>query len=138
MEQSRRTATCLVIVAVAIGYYAILAAKQWTWMFVSGDSGDWLASSTIWMTPQPFGSPLYVMLGQFLNLFPGDLVIKMTMMLSVLPAAITVAVVYLIVRARGHGQKLALLGSGILLACGIFLSQATVLEEYTLASMFVT
>lgn len=108
-------------------------------MFVSGDSGDWLAASTIWMVPQPFGSPLYITLGHVVNtIFPNNLPAAMTIILSVIPAAITVGLVYLILRALDLDHKYAILGAVALLACGVYLSQATVLEEYAIATMFCT
>lgn len=118
-------------------YYVILSSKQFTWLFASGDSGDWLTASMLNIIPQPYGSPLYIGLGKLLYLLPGDLVIKMTVLLSCLPAALTVMFVYLIVK-RLVNQKTAIISSLVLLAAGIFLSQATVLEEYSIAVMFVT
>jgi len=126
------------IFAVSFIYYSILSAKQYTWLFASGDSGDWLASSNWWIVPQPYGSPLYISLGHFLNLFGGDLVVKMTVLLSCLPAAITVMLVYLIVKHLTQKTNLAVISSIILLGASIFLTQATILEQYSLAVMFVT
>lgn len=126
------------IALVAFGYYVALCAKRFTWVFVSGDSGDWLAASTWWMVPQPMGSPLYILLGQFLNLFPGSLVLKMTIVLSCLPSAITVALVYLIVREMTRLEWVAMTSSVVLLGSGILLSQSTVLEQYALPVMFLT
>lgn len=123
--------------SLAFIYYTLLSSKSFTWIFVSGDSGDWLAASNIWMVPQPLGSPLYISLGHFLNLFPGDLVVKMTLVLSALPAAITVALIYLIVRHLTGKEWVALVSSAVLLGASIPLSQATVLEEYSLAAMFM-
>ena len=106
-------------------------------MFVSGDSGGWLASVSAWMVPQPLGSPLYVALGHLVNLFTDDLALGMTIWLSAAPAALTVALVYLVVMKQTGRNSIALISSGVLLACGVFLTQATVLEEYTLPAMFL-
>jgi len=139
MEKTRTNSIVFIgLVVISFAYYYLLCAKSYTWMFASFDSGDWLASSQIWMTPQPYGSPLYVLLGHLINILPVDLIKGMTIGLSVLPASITVGVVYLIITKLGYEKKYALLGSFVLLACGIFLSQATVLEEYAIATMFVT
>ena len=129
--------TPFIIFALSFIYYSLLSAKEYTWLFASGDSGDWLAASNWWIVPQPYGSPLYITLGHFLNLFPGDLVIKMTVMLSCLPAAITVMLVYLIVKHLTTKEHLAIISSVVLLGAGVFLTQATVLEEYSIAVMFV-
>jgi len=129
----------LFIGLVALIYYVCLSSKVWSWLFVSGDSGDWLAASTWWMNCQPYGSPLYVLLGHLMNAIPfGELPLKMTLVLSVIPASITVAVVYLIVKRITSNLKIALVSSLILLGAAIPLSQATVLEEYALSSMFIT
>lgn len=127
----------LAIGMVAFAYYALLSSKAYTWMFTSGDSGDWLASSNWWIVPQPLGSPLYISLGHWLALFPGDLVIKMTLVLSALPSAITVLLVYLIVKHLTQKEWASITSATALLGAGLFLSQATVLEEYALAVMFV-
>jgi hypothetical protein len=128
----------LLIGIVAFAYYSFLSAKEWTWIFTSSDSGDWLASSIWWMNSQPYGSPLYVLLGHLLNwLFPQHLILAMTIGLSVIPASITVAITYLIIKKLSN-IKYAIAGSLILLSSAIFLSQSTVIEEYAIATMFLT
>lgn len=134
----RDTVIVAILIIASYSYYIALSAKTWTWTFVSFDSGDWLAASTMWFVPQPYGSPLYILLGQFLNLFPGDMIIKMTVGLSCVPATITTIVVYLTIRKLGYSVRLAVTGWLVLMASAIFLSQATVLEEYAIASMFVS
>ncbi len=128
----------LLIGAAAFAYYVVLSAKTYTWVFMSSDSGDWLAASNWWFVPQPYGSPLYILLGHFLNLFPGDLVIKMTIVLSVLPSAITVMLVYLIVKRLTNRQSIASASAAVLLGSAVFLTQSTILEEYALATMLLT
>lgn len=125
------------IFAAATIYFGILCSKTYTWVFVSSDSGDWLAASNWWMVPQPYGSPLYILLGHFLNLFPGDLVIKMTVLLSVIPSALTVTLVYLIVRKLTSREGVAVVSSLVLLGSAVFLTQSTVLEEYAIAAMLL-
>lgn len=126
-----------IIGLLAFIYYAVLSSRSFTWLFVSGDSGDWLGASIDWFVPQPLGSPLFILLGHFLNLFPGDLVIKMTILLSCLPAAITVMLVYLITKRLTDRIGISVIASLVLLGGTIFLTQSTILEQYTLAVMFV-
>jgi hypothetical protein len=122
----------VLLFAISEIYYIVLSAKSFTWVFGSGDSGSWLASSLSWITPQPFGNPLYVLLGHFTALFPGDLVIKMTIIGSCLPAAATVSMVYLITHKLTRSVGLGVIASGILLASATFLTQSTVLNQYPL------
>lgn len=127
-----------VVYGLALLYYAGLASQYHTNIFFSGDNGDWLAASTWWFVPQPYGSPLYITLGHLLNALPfSTLVAKMTFWLSVIPAAITVGTVYLIVKKLVN-MRIAIVCSFVLLGSAIYLTQATVLEEFAISSMFVT
>lgn len=128
----------LIIGILAFFYYLALCAKSWTWVFTSSDSGDWIASSIWWFNSQPYGSPLYVLLGHLMNwLFPDHLVLALTIGLSVVPASITVATTYLIIKKLTN-IKYAFIGVVILLSSAIFLTQSTILEEYALSCMFIT
>jgi hypothetical protein len=62
----------------------------------------------------------------------------MTIFLSVMPAAVTVATVFVIVRKLTSSSWIALVSALILLGSSVFLSQSTVLEEYSLAVMLTT
>ena len=128
----------LAVFVFSLTFLTILCAKEWTWIFTSSDSGDWLASAVTWMAPQPFGSPLYILLGRFVNLLPGNLALNMTLLLSVLPSAITVLLVYLIIKRLTDKISIALVCSLTLLGSAVFLSQSTVLEEYAITIMFLT
>lgn len=119
-------------------FYLVLCSKQWTWLFVSGDSGDWLAASVAWMNAQTYGSPLYILLGRGISLMPGSLPLNMTILLSVVPAAFTVLFVYLIVLKVTSKQAIALVSSLVLLGSTILLTQSTVLEEYAISVMCLT
>ena len=118
--------------------FFILSTKTFTWIFGSGDSGDWLASALSWIPPQPFGNPLFVLLGHVLAQFPGGLVIWMTAVGSCLASAATVSAVYLITLKLTSKQSLAIVSSLILLGAVVFTSQAVVLSEYPLPVMFTT
>lgn len=130
--------TTLVVGAVAFAYYALLSAKSYTWVFVSYDSGDWLACANWWMVPQPYGSPLYILLCRLVGMFPGSQAVNMTLILSVLPAAISVALVYAITIKLTDRRLIAIVASCALLASVVVLTQATVVEQYSLAVMFLT
>jgi len=129
--------TALIIGPLSFAYYAALSAKSYTWMFVSGDSGDWLASANAWIVPQPYGSPLYISLCRLFGLIPNQPV-TLTILLSCLPSAITVGLVYLIVHKLTNKVWPATTSAFVLLGAGVFLTQSTILEEYALAIMFVT
>ena len=132
--------TTLFVGITAFIYYAILSAKSWTWIFVSSDSGDWLICANQWFLPQAYGSPLYILLMRLIGLVTDGnaTVITATILLSCLPSAVTVMLVYLIVHRLTDRAWCAVTSSLVLLGCGVFLSQSTVLEEYALAIMFPT
>jgi len=130
-------------IALAVGivsfvYYALLSAKSWTWLFMSSDSGDWLMTSNWWVVPQPYGSPLYISLMRLIGFVTaeGVTVVVATILLSCLSSAITVMLVYLITKRMTGKVQHALVSSVVLLGCGIFLTQSTVLEQYAIAIMF--
>ncbi len=128
----------IVVLTISATYYTLLSVRHLSWIFASGDMGDWLTASALWVVPQPPGSPLYIILGHLLALLPGDLVTKMTLLLSVLPGAVTVAIVYLVVFKQTKSKLISTASATILLGCGVFLSQASILEEYSIAVMFLT
>lgn len=111
-------------------YYYALSSKIFTWVYTSGDAGDWLIQTNWWMVPQCFGKPFYISLIHFTNLFPGDSVLKITM-LSIVSGAAMVALTYMIALRMTKSIKLGLIAAAVVLGCNIILSQATVLEQYT-------
>ncbi len=120
------------------GYLVALSAKTYTWVFASSDSGDWLATANWWMVPQPYGSPLYIALCKLIGLLPGSQPLNLTLLLTCLPSAVTIVLVYLIVKQLTTKISIAITASLVLLGSAIFLSQSTVLEQYTLAVVFLT
>lgn len=154
------------VLLVSFLYYSLLSSKIFTWIFASSDAGDWLSLSNVWMTPQPFGSPLYISLVRLIGLFPGNHIIELTILLSCLPSAITVTLVYLItkhlisqksriktvikatngiynhtvyrLKTPQSSLIIPIITSLVLLASTLFLTQSTVLEEYALSTMLLT
>jgi len=138
--QAPRKYIALAVGLLAFGYYTLLSAKQWTWIAVSSDSGDWLMCSNWWVVPQPVGSPLYISLAHLIGFFTDGnaTVLAITILLSCLPSAITIMLVYLIVLKLTDKLWCAVASSSVLLGAGMFLMQSTILEEYASAVCFVT
>lgn len=130
--------TALAVFLTALIYYLALCAKDWTWVFISGDSGDWLTAANWWIVPQPYGSPLWIVLCKLVGFLPGSQPLNLTILLSVLPGAITVTLVYLIVRNYTTNRVIPIVSAVALLGSTVFLTQATVLEQYVLATMLLT
>lgn len=132
--------TALLVGLVAFVYYVLLSARTWTWVFVSSDSGDWLMCSNWFVVPQPYGSPLYISLMRLIGVLTdgNTTVVAATILLSCLPSAITVMLVYLAVEKLTQKVWLAITSSIVLLGCGIFLTQSIILEQYASAIMFCT
>lgn len=127
-----------VIFSASLGYYYLLSSKIFTWVYTSGDAGDWLSLLHWWYIPHTFGKPLIILLSRFVGLFPGDDVIKLTVALAVIPAAVTVTLVYFIVKHLTGSAHLGVIASLVLLGATVFTTQATVLEQYAFTAMFVT
>ena len=111
-------------------YYYALSSKIFTWIYTSGDAGDWLVQTNWWMVPQCWGKPFYIALIHFTSLFPSDDVLKITL-LSVIAGAAMVSLTYLIARRMTGSVKLGLIASLVVMGSNIILSQSTVLEQYT-------
>ena len=137
MKLLKRNLHLIIIGLISLLYYLCLCCTDYTWLFASGDSGDWLAAANMWIVPQPYGSPLYITLGRIISYLPFDLPAAMTILLSVIPSVITVVFVCLIVTKLSGKKILGILASAILLGSAVFLSQSTILEEYAIAVMFV-
>lgn len=137
MELIRKNIQVIAIALAALAYYLFLCCKDYTWIFASGDSGDWLAAANMWLVVQPYGSPLYILLARAISFLPFSLPAAMTILLSVIPSVITVVFVYLITVKISGKKLLGITASIVLLGSAVFLSQSTILEEYALAVMFV-
>ena len=130
-------AIALGLFILALGYYFICACKEFTWVFMSGDSADWLASARIWFLPQPFGAPTYIMLAKLINLFPGDLATNMVFFGSCLPGAISVVMVYL-AGSKLKGKVFGVVAALVMVAAFPFFAEATVIREHLLSAMFIS
>ena len=138
MEFIKRNLHLIALGLTSFLYYLFLCCKDYTWIFASGDSGDWLAAANMWLVVQPYGSPLYILLARAISFLPFSLPAAMTILLSVIPSVITVVFVYLITVKISGKKILGITASVVLLGSAVFLSQSTILEEYALAVMFVT
>jgi hypothetical protein len=128
----------LIVGLLAFVYYLLLFSKIRSFVFFSGDAGDWLAASIWWMVPQPYGSPLFITLGHLINSIPlFTLPVRMTIFMDVIPASITVATMYLICKKLTN-IRIALVCSLVLLGSAVYLTQATILDEFAISSMFIS
>jgi len=107
-------------------------------VFISSDSGDFLAASTAWMVPQTYGYPLYTLLGHLVGFMFHDLEAAMNIVLSALPAAIAIGLVFATVLRMTGKYLVALISAAVLLGCAIFLTEASVTKGYALEAMFLT
>lgn len=128
----------LIIFLAAGTYYYLLSSKIFTWLYTSGDAGDWLALTNWWYVPHQWGKPLIVLYIRFLSLFPGDDVIKLTIALGIIPGAITVMFTYFIARRLTNQTWVAVTGCLVLMGAAIFTTQTTILEQYAFTAMFLT
>jgi hypothetical protein len=122
----------------AIGYYFTCSCKEYTWVFMSGDSADWLASARISFLPQPFGAPVYIWLAKLVNLLPGDLATNMVFYGSCIPAGISVVCIYLAALKYKNSKAIALVSALVMLAAFPFFAEATVIREHLLSAMFLS
>lgn len=128
----------LLLWTISFAYFAVLACKQYNWVFTSGDSGEFMAMAHYWSAPHLFGMPLYQALSHLLNILPWDLQVTMPVLLSALPASVTVALVYIIVNKMTGKPATAIVAALVLAGAAVFMSEAQVVKEYALATMLLT
>lgn len=121
----------VLIFIAATFYYSLLSAFRYTWLFGSGDSGDWLASAKVWFVPQPYGSPLYISVAKLVGLLPGNIEWNMTFWLSIIPTSLSIVLIYLAVKTLTNSIGLARVSALIMLGALVMTTQAIVIEEYT-------
>ena len=122
----------------ALGYYYLCSCKEYTWVFMSGDSADWLAIARMSFLPQPFGAPIYVGLAKLVGLFGGNIARNMVFYGSCLPAAISVVCIYFAAYKYKRVKTIALVASLVALAAFPFFAEATVIREHLLSAMFLS
>lgn len=116
-------------------YYYLLSSKILTWMFVSGDAGDWLIQLRWWMVPHTFGKPIYILMIHALAPLPFNDIAKLTA-ISIASGAITVAITYLIALKLTNSVLKSVAAALVLLGAAMFLSQSTVIEQLSSMAMF--
>lgn len=119
-------------------YYSLLSAKSYTWVFTSGDSGEFMAMAYYWSAPHLYGMPLYQALSHGVYALGGNLAANMSVLLSALPAALTVVIVYLIVSHTTKSRWVAFVSSIVLIGAAVFTTEAQVIKEYALAILLLT
>lgn len=130
--------TPFLIGALAFAYYALMCVRSYSWVFVSSDSGVWLAAAIKWMVPVTYGGPVYIVLSHLIYfIFPHNLPAAISILLSALPSAITVVLTYLIILKLTSKKSIALVCSLVLAGSAIFLMESTVDLYHALAIMFM-
>ncbi|MCG3209554.1 MAG: hypothetical protein FOGNACKC_03181 [Anaerolineae bacterium] len=129
----------------ALAVYWFSLAPSITWRNNGADSGDLAAAVAVGGVPHPPGFPTYLLLGSlFVRLPVGDVAYRLNL-LSAVAAALTVALIGLILRrllARHGDYQLAGLcaaTAALLLAfTPLFWSQAVITEVYTVTTLAAT
>jgi hypothetical protein len=85
----------------------------------------------------PTGYPLYILLGKLFTIGAGSNAAWRVNLLSAVAGALTVALVFAVIRQVAHRRWAALLGAAALAVSPVFWSASVVAEVYTLNSAFV-
>jgi len=138
IKQSKFTIPTALLITSGLYYWA-LSSKIFTWIYTSGDAGDWLQQLNWWTVPHCFGKPLFIAIIHGLAKLPieNDIAL-LTTALAIIPGAITVVITYFIGLEITKSRKLATVASLILISSGIFLSQTGVVEQYAFTAMLIS
>lgn len=132
-----RPAVGRIVVASLVGlaafvFFAFLSAPAMSWVNADHDVADTLWSTRVFGLQHPTGAPLYTLLGWLVSRGSptwDEQAHRLAVALSAFPAAIIAAI--LSYRTRG------ILAAMLLMASGVFLSQAIVPKYYPLVALFV-
>lgn len=129
----------ILLTIIGFVYYFSMYARELTWIYTTSDSTDWLTQLRWWIVPQAYGKPLFISLIHLVSYIPfGTDVDKITIFLVIIPAAITVGLVYLSTYKLTSSQVKSTAASLVLLGAVVCTSQAAVVEQYAMVSMFIT
>ena len=122
----------LVVFFVAFGFYL----KTLCPAVFFGDSGELIAAIYTLGIPHPTGYPLYCLLGKLFTFIPLGSIAFKTNLMSAFFAAATVWLLYIIINQLTKNLAIALSSSLVFAFLGLFWSQATIAEVYTLLTFF--
>ena len=136
----------LVVAAVALLVYLRTLAPTITWAHYGADGGDLITAAVTRGVPHPTGYPTYLLLGRLFLLLPwGDPARRLNLMSAVF-AALTVALLHLIVittfrlyrdrQITWRERLVAAAGALIFAFSPLLWSQAVITEVYTLNAFF--
>ncbi len=140
----RRNGLALLAAGVSLALYAATAAPWLTWAHDGADGGDLIAAAMTGGVPHPSGYPLYSLLGRLFAQLPlGSIAFRFNLF-SAVAAAVSVALVFLLVcnllgtQQDGLPVEPIALGAALVWAAGPTLwSQAIIAEVYALHALFV-
>lgn len=116
--------------------YTICCAPDLTWINVNCDSFYYFTGAaylTDWGA-----QPLYKLLGHLALMFPlGADGWKLAFFCSVIPAIITVILIFYVIRKQTNNRYAPYIGSLAFAASVVIISQATVQDLYSMATMFI-
>lgn len=102
------------------------------------DSGDFISSAYVLGIPHPPGYPLYMLLGKLFTFFPGGNIAQRVTLISVLFAALSGLIIYLLM-SELTGRTVPSLATALIFAFSrTFWSQSVIVETYSLNIFFTS
>ena len=124
-------AIVLLLFIVSFGLYIRTLAPS----LLTGDSAEFQTIATTLGIGHPTGYPVYILLARLFTLLPTGELAASVNLFSAFSAALTVALVYLILRKLGAWRIPAIFGSLVLALTPLFWKQASIAEVYATSAV---
>lgn len=125
----------MLILICSLVYFIMLTAPGMTWVNVDSDGSAYMLAARHLSITHPTGAPLYNMFNWIVEKLPfGDDYWKLCM-ISAIAAGITSLMLYMLAKRYTTSKKKALLAPLVFCASGVVVSQATILDAYSLITM---
>lgn len=122
----------IVLIASCV-YFAVMAAPDMSWINVDSDGPTYLTSAKYLTVSHATGAPLYNLLNAaVLRIFPFGTEYWRLCMVSAIAAGFTCLLLYLLAKRYTTSKWKALIAPLVYMASGVVVSQATILDTYSL------
>ena len=135
MQWLKRHSIEIILLVVCCSYFGIMAAPDMSWINTDCDGSTYLASAKYLTPSHPSGAPLYNLINAMaVRAIPFGSEFWRLCMVSAVAAGATCLVLYLLAKRYTKNKWKALIAPLVYCASGVVVSQATILDSYSLVT----
>ncbi len=125
----------LLVLVCSLAYFIALTAPDMTWVNVDSDGSAYLLAAKHWSITHPTGAPLYNMFNWLMVRIPIGSEYFRLCLVSAVAAGVTSLFLYLLAKRYTFSKWKALLAPLVFCASGVVVSQATILDTYSVITL---